>query len=64
MVDARVAKRFNFGRRSVEGSLDIFNVGNVNTVLTRNLNQAASTANQVTGIVAPRVLRLGVRVLF
>lgn len=64
MVDARVAKRFNFGRRSIEGSLDIFNVGNVNTVLTRNLNQAASTANQVTGIVAPRVLRLGVRVMF
>ena len=64
MVDARVAKRFVFGRRSIEGSLDIFNVGNVNTVLTRNLNQAASTANQVTGIVAPRVLRLGVRVLF
>ena len=64
MVDARVAKVFRFGRRSIEGSLDIFNVGNVNTVLTRNLNQAASTANQVTGIVAPRVLRLGVRVLF
>jgi hypothetical protein len=33
-------------------------------VLTRNLNQAASTANNVTGIVAPRVLRLGVRVVF
>ncbi len=64
MVDARVAKRFVFGRRSVEASLDIFNVGNVNTVLTRNLNQAAGTANQVTGIVAPRVLRLGVRVVF
>ena len=64
MVDARVAKVFRFGRRSIEGSLDMFNVGNVNTVLTRNLNQAASTANQVTGIVSPRVLRLGVRVQF
>jgi hypothetical protein len=64
MMDARVAKRFAFGNRSIEGSLDIFNVFNVNTVLTRNLNQAAATANQVTGIVAPRVLRLGVRVLF
>ena len=64
MVDARVAKRFAFGRRSVEASMDIFNVGNVNTVLTRNLNQAASTANQVTGIVAPRVIRFGVRVVF
>ncbi len=64
MVDARVAKRFVFGRRSVEASMDIFNLGNVNTVLTRNLNQAASTANSVTGIVAPRVLRFGVRVVF
>ncbi len=64
MVDARVAKRFNVGRRSIEGSLDVFNVGNINTVLTRNLNQAAATANSVTGIVAPRVLRLGVRVMF
>ncbi len=63
-LDFRVGKRVAFGRRSVEASLDVFNVGNVNTVLTRNLNQAAATANQVTGIVAPRVLRLGVRVVF
>jgi hypothetical protein len=63
-VDMRVSRRFMFGRRSIEGSFDVFNLGNVNTVLTRNLNQAAGTANQVTGIVAPRVARLGVRVLF
>jgi hypothetical protein len=63
-LDFRVGKRVAFGRRSVEASVDVFNVGNVNTVLTRNLNQAAATANQVTGIVAPRVLRVGVRVVF
>jgi hypothetical protein len=63
-VDFRVSKRFVFGRRSIEGSFDVFNVGNVNTVLTRNLNQAASTANNVTGIVAPRVARVGVRIVF
>jgi hypothetical protein len=63
-VDARVSKRFAFGRRSIEASFDVFNLGNVNTVLTRNLNQAASTANAVTGIVAPRVARIGVRVVF
>lgn len=64
MLDIRVAKRFNFGGRMIEGSMDVFNVGNVNTVLTRNLNQAASTANQVTGIVAPRVIRFGLRLTF
>lgn len=63
-MDLRVSKVFRFGRRSIEGSMDVFNLGNVNTVLTRNLNQAASNANSVTGIVAPRILRFGVRVVF
>lgn len=63
-VDIRASKRFVFGRRSVEASFDVFNLGNVNTVLTRNLNQAATNANSVTGIVAPRVARVGVRVVF
>lgn len=64
MVDMRVSKRVNFGRRSIEASMDIFNVGNVNTVLTRSLNQNAGNANNVTGIVAPRIIRFGVRVQF
>lgn len=64
MLNLRVAKRVAFGRRSVEASFDVFNVTNANTVLTRNLNQAAATANSVTGIVAPRVARLGLRVVF
>lgn len=63
-VDARVSKRFVFGRRSVEASFDVFNLGNVNTVLTRQLSQTSAAANNVTGIVAPRVARIGVRVLF
>ncbi len=63
-MDLRVSKRFVFGRRSIEGSLDVFNLGNVNTVLTRQLSQTSAAANNVTGIVAPRVARIGVRVLF
>jgi len=63
-IDMRVSKRFAFGRRNVEASFDVFNLGNVNTVLTRNLNQTAPNANFVTGIVAPRVARIGVRVVF
>ena len=36
--------------------------GNVNTVLARRRLQAAANANQISGIVAPRVLRFGVRI--
>jgi hypothetical protein len=42
--------------------MDIFNATNVNTVLARRRNQAASNANNISGIVAPRVIRFGVRV--
>ena len=63
-IDARVSKRFAFGRRSIEASFDVFNLGNVNTVLTRQLSQTSAAANNVTGIVAPRVARVGVRVVF
>ncbi len=63
-IDMRVSKRFVFGRRSIEGSFDVFNLGNVNTVLTRQLNQTSNVANNVTGIVAPRVARIGVRLVF
>ncbi len=63
-LDLRVSKRFFFGQRSIEGSFDVFNLGNVNTVLTRQLSQTSAAANNVTGIVAPRVARIGVRVLF
>jgi hypothetical protein len=42
--------------------MDIFNLGNVSTVLAIRRNQAAANANQISGIVAPRVVRFGVRV--
>jgi hypothetical protein len=34
----------------------------VNTVLAQRRNQNASNANLISGIVAPRVIRFGVRV--
>jgi hypothetical protein len=43
-------------------SMDVFNLGNVNTVLARRRLQGASNANIISGIVAPRVIRFGVRV--
>jgi hypothetical protein len=43
-------------------SLDVFNVMNANTIQAMRGNQNASNANNIQAIVAPRVLRFGVRV--
>jgi hypothetical protein len=61
-ADFKVEKAFTFGTTRIIPSLDIFNIGNVNTVLARRRLQAAANANQISGIVAPRVLRFGVRI--
>ena len=61
-ADFRVEKAFTSGTVRIIPSMDIFNVGNVNTVLARRRLQAATNANQISGIVAPRVLRFGVRI--
>jgi hypothetical protein len=62
MVDFRVDRAFTFGTTKVVPSIDIFNLSNVNTVLARRRIQTASDANNISGIVAPRVIRFGVRV--
>jgi hypothetical protein len=43
-------------------SLDVFNLANANTVQAIRSRQNASNANQIQAIVAPRVIRFGVRV--
>ena len=43
-------------------SLDLFNVTNNNTVQALRGQQNAATANDISAVVAPRVLRFGVRV--
>jgi hypothetical protein len=42
-------------------SLDVFNLTNGNTVQAIRGTQNAANANQIQAIVAPRVLRFGVR---
>jgi hypothetical protein len=61
-LDFRVDKTFSVGTMRVVPSMDIFNLTNVNTVLARRRLQNASNANRISGIVAPRVIRFGVRV--
>ena len=60
--DLKVSKRVKLvDRLNVEASMDVFNVFNWNTTLAMRATQNASSANQIQTIVAPRVLRFGVR---
>ena len=43
-------------------SLDLFNLSNNNTVQALQRQQNAATANNISAVVAPRVLRFGIRV--
>jgi hypothetical protein len=75
--DNRVSKTFKLGdRNSIEGTFDLFNTMNVNTVLRQGTTQTAGASNATYGkpvsgggidasaassIVAPRIFRLGAR---
>jgi hypothetical protein len=60
-LDFHVDKRFRFGQASILPSLDVFNVANSNTIQAIRGSQNASNANQIQAILAPRVVRVGVR---
>ncbi len=62
--DNKLSKRFKtFGNQSVEGTIDLFNALNTNTI-TNQTNRNGSTYLSPTEIIAPRVFRLGVRYRF
>ena len=61
-VDVRVDKTFRFGSFTLVPAIDIFNLGNANTVQAVNRNQLAANANLISGILAPRVARFGINV--
>ena len=64
-VDLKVDKAFTaFNRIRAVVSMDVFNLLNDNTTLSVRGGQNASNANQISSILAPRVLRFGVRVTF
>jgi hypothetical protein len=64
ILDFRVDRPFEFGATRIIPSVDVFNLMNGNSVLARRRNQNSATANSVSGIVAPRVIRFGLRVTF
>jgi len=60
-LDFRVDKRFIFGKLRIIPAMDVFNLLNANTALSIRPVQNASNANQISSLLAPRVIRFGIR---
>ena len=64
-LDLNFDKAIRFGgNRRVTLNAAIFNIANVNTALGQTTRQNTSTANFLTSIVGPRVVRFGLKVNF
>jgi hypothetical protein len=64
-LDFRVDKAFTIHNRvKIVPAMDIFNLLNGNTSLSIRGTQNANNANTISSILAPRVIRFGVRVTF
>jgi hypothetical protein len=61
-IDFHVERPVKLGGVRLIPSLDIFNVGNGNTILALQRQQNAANANNISQVLAPRVARVGVRV--
>jgi hypothetical protein len=62
--DNRITKRFNtWGNQSIEGSFDLYNTLNANTITDQNTRNGAAYL-EPEEILAPRIARLGVKYRF
>ena len=60
-LDFHVERPVHVQRARFVPSLDVFNVGNSNTIQAIRSRQNASNANQIQAILAPRVFRFGIK---
>jgi hypothetical protein len=58
LADLRISRSFRFGNRRIEPTFDIFNLGNASTVISLNSGVGA-TYRVPTGIVSPRIMKVG-----
>ncbi len=63
-LDMHWDKSVLFGQRRIQFNVDAFNLTNAATVLARQTRQNFAQANYVTSILAPRVVRFGLKVNF
>jgi hypothetical protein len=61
-LDFHIERPVFLGTARLVPALDMFNVMNANTGQALQRTQNAATANQISAVVAPRVVRLGVKV--
>jgi hypothetical protein len=60
-IDFHVERPVHVGATRFVPSLDVFNVGNYNTIQAIRSRQNAANANQIQAILAPRVIRFGIK---
>jgi hypothetical protein len=58
MVDLRIARTFRFGTRRITPQLDLFNLGNADTVVSLQ-NAVGGTYMDPREILSPRIIRVG-----
>jgi outer membrane receptor protein involved in Fe transport len=64
LIDLRISRSFRFsGNRRIEPTFDIFNLGNASTITSLNAG-VGSTYLVPTGIVSPRIMKIGFVVNF
>jgi len=61
-LDFHVERPVKLGTARFIPSMDVFNIGNMNTVLALQRQQNSTIANNISQVLAPRVIRFGVRV--
>ena len=59
-LDVRVDRAFRVRAFELVPTFEVFNLTNASTVVAINRQQAAANANTVSGIIAPRVARIGI----
>jgi len=60
-LDFHVERPVKLGTARIIPSMDVFNLGNMNTVLALQRQQNSTIANNISQVLAPRVIRFGVR---
>jgi len=63
LIDMSFKKAFRFNNRSIEPSLDLFNIGNINTITSRSAQLGPAYGN-VSGIIRGRMAKFGLNVRF
>ena len=63
LIDLSLKRPFRFNKGSIEPALDLFNVGNINTVTSRS-TQLGPAYGRVSGIIRGRMVKFGLNVRF